>query len=140
MGAWGTGAFENDNAMDWLHHLEESKGTELLQQVFEKIENSVRSGEHLETRDGEVGQAAGEVVAAMLNRPGTELARRATAWIASGRATADANLVALAANAVQHVLNYEDSELKQLWERMDNEDAASWKARMKDLLQRLRAS
>ena len=66
MGAWGTGNFENDTALDWVWSLEESKDLSLVEDAISDVLNS---GDCLDADLGCAGLAAAEVVAALRNKP-----------------------------------------------------------------------
>jgi hypothetical protein len=138
MGAWGSGPFENDDALDWVWELQESKGTKLLGAVIAKVNKAIAAGKYLEAPEGTQAQAAGEVVAAIMGRPAKNLPDGVTEWLSNSAPKPDAQLATEAAKAVQSVATYEDSELRQLWEEANPKDSAAWKASMEDLLTRLR--
>ncbi len=49
MGAWGTGVFENDDALDFLYELQDSEPNELMREVLSKS----LLLDYLEAGDGE---------------------------------------------------------------------------------------
>jgi hypothetical protein len=66
MGAWGTGVFENDYAMDWVIDLERSDDADFPVSVLRLLGD----GGPLDQQDAAVGLAAAEVVAASCGLPG----------------------------------------------------------------------
>lgn len=156
MGAWGTGVFENDTAMDWCDEFieapegegdEENEGKHvLLLGPIQMVANPDEEDEEsIDADDASVALAAAEVIAAINNKPSEELAKAdedplssLSAWIGSNsedllrkREVRD-----LAAKAVQQVL--EDSELADLWE--ESEHAEEWQGVVKGLQKRLEAN
>ena len=118
MGAWGSGSFENDDAMDWVIDLEEAGDLSILTDAFEAVTD--QDADDLEAPDCAAALAAAEVVAAMAGRPAAALPDEVTAWIA-GREPASGPLKALARRAVDKVLA--GSELAELWEESDDNAA-----------------
>ena len=128
MGAWGTGSFENDDALDFLAGLDEEEDADA---VIETLEAAVEA-DYLEAPDASAAVAAAEVVAAMLGKAAPRLPKEVAAWALSQGAP-DAELLAAAKGALGVVL--ENSELKDLWE--DGDEAARWADGVKALLARL---
>ncbi|MCA3697127.1 DUF4259 domain-containing protein, partial [Aquidulcibacter sp.] len=50
MGAWGTGYFENDDAMDWLNDLSSNPGWQMVSAAFEEVKSA--QGDYLEAPEG----------------------------------------------------------------------------------------
>ncbi|MGC4017387.1 MAG: DUF4259 domain-containing protein [Luteolibacter sp.] len=117
MGAWGTGCFENDDAMDWIWDLDDAEDTTLLKDIFS---GCIESKDYLESTDGSIVIAAAGVVAALNDQPDDELPDGVTAYVEKIGSEPSADLLALAAKAVKKVAG--DSELKELWEEEDNLD------------------
>lgn len=69
-GAWGPGAFENDDALDWTWELESSRGSSVLVSAFERV---VSSAGYIEAPDCSAAIAAAEVVAALRAKPHAQL-------------------------------------------------------------------
>lgn len=129
MGAWGTGSFDNDDALDWAFGLEDADGDELLQAAFE----ATSGDEDLESPDCCVALAAAEIVAAWLGEPVDTLPAEIVDWIGGQEEPPDDDLVIHARDAVGRV--GAKSELRELWE--DTEDYQAWDGGLEDLLSRL---
>ena len=130
MGAWGTAAFDNDDASDWVYELEKDG----IAAVDAALKEALGPGE-LETPTDVNAIAAGEVIAAALGRPVAglredilELATALTPSITPEHATR-------ARTAIERVLA--GSEVAELWGETDDED--EWRGLVLDLIQRLSA-
>jgi hypothetical protein len=130
MGAWGTGTFDNDEAMDWAFELEESKDFSIVESTL-KIITSAEPGA-IDTYDASVGLAAGEVVAALLGFETDDLPEEVKDWL-DGKPEPPANLVALAQRAVEAVKKH--SALRAYWEEAGSLD--EWTEAVEDLESRL---
>ena len=128
MGAWGTGSFENDDAMDWLAEVEDAEDTDLVLDTLQAVLDS----DYVEADDASRAVAAAEVVAAMLGKGAPRLPKEVAAW-AKGQGAPDAELVTAAKAALKVVL--EGSELRSLWD--DSDEADRWEAGIKALIARL---
>jgi hypothetical protein len=80
--------------------------------------------------------AAAEAVAAAKGHPVKDLPTEVASWVAQFREDLPAGLEDRARDAVEKVMDEEESELRQLW--ADENDAA-WKAALDDLINRLSA-
>lgn len=129
MGAWGTGAFDNDDASDWVYELEKSG----LAAVEAAIADALRATD-LEAPVDTNAIAAGEVVAAALGRPAATLPDDVQDVVERLAGTVTAEHARRARTAVEGVL--ESSELAELWAEADEE--AAWRSGVEDLLARLR--
>jgi hypothetical protein len=128
-GAWGTGSFENDDALDWAREFEAKPGMNALVSTLE----ATGSG-YLEAPEGSAAVAAAEVVAAMAGKPSATLPAGLGAWARKQpRAEALAQLP-LARRAVDRVARGESSELRELWHASD---AAAWQKSIAELEARL---
>jgi hypothetical protein len=132
MGTWGFGAFDNDDALDWLDELKDSGD---LSPLEEAINNVLESGDggYIEIPEASIALAAAEVIASLLGNPGGELPEEIAGWLSGKGDSIDPDLVARAREAVARVST--DSELLEVIEESD--DAAEWKHRVIDLLARL---
>jgi hypothetical protein len=128
MGAWGLGAFDNDDAADWVHELDVAADEAVLERAFACVSTIGEPG----SPDCCRALAAAEVVAALRGRPGSSLPEAAAAWVV-GR-DASAPLVDAARRAVDTVAAR--SELRELW--AETEDLAAWLRLVDDLRGRLR--
>ena len=129
MGAWGTGSFENDDALDWMGDLAESGDAAAVESALKVVAESTG---YLEAPEGSAALAAAEVVAALRGQPAGDLPEE-VALFTRGRARPSPELVATARAAVERVL--QDSELRELWEETD--DFETWQAGVADLVRRL---
>lgn len=130
MGAWGTGSFENDTALDFVHEYKD-EGIDVAIAAFERVIDEDED-EVLDSDYCSEAIAGAEIVAALIGKPAAQLpseVRRA----AEIDETPEAPVVELAKKAITRVRT--GSELKDLWE--ESEDAALWLAAVDDLLARL---
>jgi hypothetical protein len=137
MGAWGSGSFENDTAMDWAASVQ---SVEDVRAPFGRLkrETDAYQGEGELLLDSDFASqliAAAECVAMMLGRrssdfPG-ELAQRL-----AGAGKPDSLLYHQARNAVLHVMRH--SELAELWEETAKDGQPNeWLAGLTRLIDRL---
>src|SRR5262245_18021912 len=129
MGAWGKGAFDNDDARDWVETLRYSSGPEPLIDALEAV---LHARGDLEAPEASRGLAAAEVVAALLGQPAATLPEDVVSWTAR-RETPPASVVRKARGAVSRILA--DSELKDLW--AESGSLAKWRQEVEGLLGRL---
>ena len=132
MGAWGTGNFANDSALDWVADLDEQQdGLAYIEQTLRFV---------LEETEAYVGEramssalAAAEVVAAMRNRPASYIPDGAEQWVKTHGEVDPQRVEPLAEQASEVARQIrDDSELRELWDA-DPE----WLAVVDDLLARL---
>lgn len=128
MGAWGTGSFENDDALDFLAGLEEEQDLEVVEDAID----AVIDVDYVDSDAASAAVAAVEVVAAMLGKAAPRLPKEIAAW-ARSQGAPEAELVEAAKKALDVVLN--KSELRNLWD--DSEDADRWAEVIKGLAARL---
>lgn len=129
MGTWAYGAFDNDDAMDWVGELADADGTGPVAEAFERV---LEADDYLEAPDAAMGLAAAEVVAALLGRPAANLPDEVTSWIA-GKKPPETAFVKKAQQVAERAL--QNSELKELW--AESEESAKWQQEVKGLLERL---
>ena len=131
MGAWGPGAFDNDDASDWVYELEKDG----IGAVEAALTEALGPGE-LETPADVNAIAAGEVIAVALGRPSADLLREDILGLANGlAASVTPEHATRARTAVERVLA--GSEIAELWGESDDED--EWRGLVQDLIQRLSA-
>ncbi len=130
MGAWGSGAFDNDDAGDWLEELEESADTSVIADALDRV---VSFDDYLELPDANHGVAAAEVVAALRGRPPADFDEMAEGWVKANRKLNVSDLVQPALAALQRIRSA--SELKELWD--DSKEAKKWYAVLDDISRRL---
>ena len=130
MGAWGTGAFDNDGALDWAGELEDGGITA----IESALDDAIRSSDLSAPTDVEA-IAAAEVVAAAIGRPLPSLGEDIAALVPHLAPSVTPEHIKRARTAVERVLNA--SELAELWEETD--DADTWRGLVEDLIERLTA-
>jgi len=130
MGAWGSAAFENDDALDRLDQLLEGDGLTLVVEAFHDVQ--AETG-YLEAPQSSCALAAAEIVAALKGKPPVAMPEEATAWIAALGQTPDEAMIRAAIAAVDRVAA--DSELRELWEESDY--WSEWQGQIEDLRRRL---
>jgi hypothetical protein len=128
MGAWGTAAFDNDDASDWVYELERDG----IVAIDAALKEALGPGE-LEMPTDVNAIAAGEIIAAALGRPVADL-REDVLGLANGLAgSITPEHAPRARSAVERVLA--GSEVAELWAETDDED--EWRGLVQDLIRRL---
>jgi hypothetical protein len=128
MGTWGTAAFDNDDASDWVYELEKHG----IAAIDLALSNAMAATD-LSTPDDVDAIAAGEVVAAALGQPAPDL-RADILALAAGLAGQVTSEHAVRARAVaERVLTR--SEVGDLW--AETGDEAEWRGSVDDLISRL---
>jgi hypothetical protein len=108
-GAWGSGSFENDDALDWASECVKASSVAPVFAAFQATE-----AKYIEAPEGSRAVSAAEVVAAALGRPDPKLPPSLLSW--SQRHADDlAQLAPRARAALGRVLDPKASELRQLW-------------------------
>lgn len=130
MGAWGTGSFENDDAMDWVYELEDAKNFQILADAFDTVLD--QKDEYLEAPDCCIAICAAEVTAGLLGNPADDLPEEVMEWL-EGQPDPSEVLLKLATNALNAILK--KSELKELWQETDDYD--EWREIVLDIRDRL---
>jgi len=132
MSVWGSGIFENDDALDWIYDLADS-GT--LSRVVSALDVILKNKENdLDISDCRIALAAAEIVAAMSGDPSLDLPEEAEEWIGE-KVLENEKIRAKAEMAVKLIQNR--SELKSSWEKSPNYPV--WQATLIDLQKRLEA-
>ena len=118
MGAWGPGNFENDDALDWIGDLAESKdGWALVRSTLTEVAKS----DYADAPQSSTALAAAECVAIGRGRPpGTAAPSELSSWCAQHRKGYTEELRVLALRTVQRVRA--GSELKVLWGESEESD------------------
>lgn len=130
MGAWGSGSFENDDALDWLAELEDATSWRSVEEAFAAV--VADDVEYREAPECAIAIAAAEVLAAASGRPAGALPEVVMRWVAAAPKPHD-GLPALAIEVLDAILA--DSELQELWEA--SESCEDWKNDLSDLRGRL---
>ena len=131
MGAWDTGSFDNDDAMDWLYDLENAQDFSFLAEACETVKD--QRGIAPEAGDCVAAICAAEVVAALMGNPGDDLPDEVLTWVDEMPDPSD-TLSQMARDALHVVLTR--SELKALWRESDQYE--EWQAGLENLQERLR--
>lgn len=131
-GAWGSGAFDNDDALDFATDLARQQDAALVYQTLRAVRD--RTG-YLEAPDGSAAVAAAEVVAALNGHPCKGMPEALEKWIQRQKRPTKEQ-VSLAVAAVQRVRGA-GSELGELWADAKPSDRRQWEAAMSDLMKRL---
>ena len=129
MGAWGTGIFESDGALDFVLELTDTADLELVQQAFDEVREA--SEDYMDADIAERGLVSAEVVAALTGSPG-DLPDDLADWL-TGQ-TLDPGITRKQAHQAVRMIR-DDSELRELWEESDDFDG--WLDGINDLLERL---
>lgn len=130
MGAWGTGSFENDTALDWLFVLEKAKDLTCLWQATE----AVFGADYLDSDVASEALVAIELAAGLKGKPNQELPEEVEAWLNDNTQELPSNYYVRAVAALDKITG-EESELKELWE--ESESYQEWLAEISDLKIRL---
>lgn len=129
MPGWGTGSFENDDAQTFLGALHSKEPGELREILARAADHE----DYLPGAESGVVIAAAEVVATANGAPPQAVPTQITEWIGKTEGAPSAEMIDLAARAVNRVRT--NSELKDLWQ--EAEGLNEWSAALRDLEQRL---
>jgi hypothetical protein len=135
MGTWGTGNFENDDALDWLIEFERVEDISIIEKTLDVVVN--REDVYLDAPNACRALVAIEVLTALNNAISTKLPDEVQRWVRQNQRHNQidfAGLFLLAMKAIQRIKT--DSELKELWE--DTEFESEWFEVLNDLEVRLR--
>lgn len=136
MGAWGTGSFENDAAIEWARTLEESDGFAAVERALDDVVSA--GSTYLDSDVGGVGIAAAAIVVHSLGKGSPDdTAPEVESWIESNELKPPPALVEKAIRVVERVAG-KKSELSELWG--DSEDVDAWKASIKALVTALKSA
>ena len=133
MGAWGCGAFDNDDSGDWLDLLQQASDASVIADALQHVASF--GEEYLEEPYSSYAIAAAEIVAALFGHPVADFDETAQEWVNAHRSLAVTGLVPTALAALQRIRT--NSELKELWD--DSPGAAHWYAVLDDISRRLSA-
>lgn len=128
MGAWGTGAFDNDDAADWVYQLD-SDGIDAVDAALGDAFEADDLAQPLDTN----AIAAAEVVAAALGRPAADLPASVAILVTGLGSRVTPELIDMARTVAVRVLA--SSEIGELWDESD--DGPAWRASVEDLIRRL---
>lgn len=125
-GAWGTGSFENDTALDWVYEIEESKGSAVLLKTL----RTVFLSEYIEVDVCSSAIAAAEVVASIKNKKYDSLPKSLASWSRTNESMYEPEMSKFAIKALEMCRNKNKSELAQLWEESGSPE---WQSSVKGL-------
>lgn len=131
MGAWGTGAFDNDDAADWAYELEESSD---LAPARQALAATMDSDGYLELPEGACAVAAATIVAATFDGHLKSLPEEVAEWVDAHPDIAGRGDARLAVDALERVMS-EESELRSLWDGAP--EGADWAQEIEKLRHRL---
>jgi len=132
MGAWGTGNFDNDTALDWVFELEETSDLSLIEETIKVVLDE----EYIDSDIGAEALMAIEAIARLKGEFGVEdsYAEDLDNWVRSHKLDVTNEWVEKAKNALDLIVS-EKSELYELWE--DTDDFEAWKNEIYALSARL---
>ena len=131
MGIWDDDGFANDDALDWLAHLEPAAGLQPVRQLLHAAVEAPTPS--LDLRDAGRVLAAIELVAAAGGRPHPQLPAAARRWCTEQGEWPDDDTRILATRALDFVGT--SSALSELWSQ--RADEASWHDELDGLRMRL---
>jgi hypothetical protein len=139
MGAWGSGSFENDTAMDWADSVQSladvRRPFEDLRRVTDASGHEDGAAYHVDADLASELIAAAETVAMLMGRKIPDLPKQLQERL-EGDGELDNLLFHQARNAVLHVLR--NSELAELWEEAAAETGVNeWHVAVTGLIDRL---
>lgn len=130
MGAWGSGSFENDTAMDWAAGVE---SVEDVRRPFDRLK-ALGSG-YVDADLASEVIAAADTIAMLMGRKSSDFPEDLQERL-SGAGEPGSQLYHQARGAVMQVMR--NSELAELWEEGAEEAGANeWLASLTDLIDRL---
>jgi len=130
MGAWGTGNFDNDTALDWVFELEKYNDTTLLEQTLDAIDE-----DDIDTSSAEEALIAIEVIVRLLgNFKEDPYSEDVDKWVKAHPLDVPDILLEKAKKSIALILG-ENSELRELWE--ETNDFEAWKNEIGNLRDRL---
>jgi len=133
MGAWGIGTFENDDAMDWVHGLEQAADHSLLEEAFDEV---LRDTSFIEEPLGSNALAAAEIVAALSGRMEKKLPDEVIKWM-KYVPPPNRELIEKARKVV-FAIQSPASELWELWADADSKNLEAWKQSVLSIVDRLK--
>jgi len=131
MGTWGVGAFENDDALDFVYVWQDD-GSEAIRRAL-----ALGNG-HVPVDRGQEAVVASTILAAAFARSAESLPDGAKELLARDgeQLRAQPRLLRAASKALERIAGA-DSELSALW--AETSDAQLWKAQLRGLLRKLDA-
>ena len=120
MGAWGHGAFQNDDALDFLGDLRDEGSWASAQEEIRRIADDAADGGYIEAPDACVLLAAGALAAHQRGKPVAEWSDEVPA---GAYPACPDGVVGVVAGLLPRVIRGPESELRALWEETDDLDA-----------------
>ncbi|MDP9395197.1 MAG: DUF4259 domain-containing protein [Actinomycetota bacterium] len=120
MGAWGTGPFENDDAMDFVGDLSDAPASETDRLLRSALAAAVDTDDYLEAPQACTAIAAAAIVAAATGAYETN-SEAVADLVVNRRIDASDELRELAEQALTRVAGT-DSELRETWEDSESKD------------------
>ncbi|WP_436758865.1 DUF4259 domain-containing protein [Streptosporangium sp. V21-05] len=114
MGAWGTGPFDNDGALDRLDDLEDDKDTDLAGRLAVVMREILDQDDYVEGPEMSEAVAVACLVGARVI--GTEPDVAAARWLEGNPFEASTELRDLARDTVDRAARPGDNELYELWD------------------------
>ena len=144
MGAWGLGSFDNDDAMDWMVDFSEKQNIAFLEETFDLVLSNGDS-EYIAAFYGSNAIAAAEIVAAAIGNISNSFPEHylnksdeievEKIDLPKLKAAITQDIITKAKSALVLVKSNKNSELRQLWEEVD--DYSDWLNDMGELEKRL---
>lgn len=116
MGIWGTGPFENDDAMNWVADLVETEDLSALEEAFDEI---IEGAEDITLLDAHVALAAVAILAEFIDPQDASVPPEVLEWLREIEEDIDPEFLELAIEALDAIATSE-SPLAQ--EHEDDED------------------
>lgn len=133
MGTWGAGAFENDDAMDWVGDLSGATDFALIDSTLDAVLTPAEDA-YIEAPESQSAIAAAETVAACVDGAAANLPDVVRDWAIANSAEVTSETFRKAWDAIVRVAK--KSELQELWAE-DPEVETEWNAAIFDLQERL---
>lgn len=132
MGAWGAGAFDNDDACDWVDDLENVRDLSIVRDALRVVIETAET--YLELPEASSALAACEVIASLRgNRGDTSHSQTVDRWVQANPHDVPPDLIEAAVAAIDRILG-PASELRELWEEAES---GEWIAAVTDLRSRV---
>lgn len=134
MGAWDSGIFDNDEALDWVQEFLNLPTAQAKEELIERTLEAALRSEHMDCGVVESAMAAGETIAAVLGRPSAQAPAELQDWARK----AEADFSALLPRAVKIAQTLRGSAAyRSMW--LDSTSYPRWQSHADDLIARLKA-
>lgn len=135
MGAWGTGIYENDEALDFIEQLKES--TDAYDLMKDKLQEASAT-DYMEVDVGNAVLVVVDIVCNVLNHSIAEIENEDLQdWLETNRSLDVHTLKDLALLALENILG-EESELNELWQE-NEEEYPAWRGQIERLVRNLKS-